>query len=143
MPALVCLGERVRDLRTVSQHLVHRQWSRPNPRRQRFALDQLHHEVVGPDIVERADVRVIECCDGTCLAVETLAKARCADLDGDRTIEAGIDRPEHLPHTAGTKPRLHTIDTELPAGLQHRRRCRGGRVVRLHVADILMTSVSC
>jgi hypothetical protein len=112
----------------------------PYRSRQGVALNQLHHQVVGPDVVERADVRMIEGRDRTNLAVETLAKARRADLDGDRTIQALIDGAKHLSHAAGTQQRLHPIDTELPARLQHGRCCRLGQI-RIHLTTFSSLSV--
>jgi hypothetical protein len=40
----------------------------------RFAFDQLHHQIVRADIVQRADVRVIQCGDRARLALEPLAE---------------------------------------------------------------------
>ena len=56
--------ESIGDLRSVAQHLV--RWQRPlgDPIGQRLALEQLHHEVVGPvlltDVVECADVGMVQ-----------------------------------------------------------------------------------
>jgi hypothetical protein len=43
---------------------------------------------------------MVEGRNGARLAVEALAKASRADLEGDRTIQAGIDRAEDIAHAA-------------------------------------------
>jgi len=58
------------------------------------------------DIVERTDVRMIQCGDRACFAIESFAQGRITRdsrwqyLDGDGTIESRIARPIHLAHAA-------------------------------------------
>src|SRR5262245_55353709 len=93
------LLEGVGDLNGVIERLRQGQWSLPQPFRQRLALKALQHEEVGPvvlaDIVQHADVRVLQGCDSSRFAQETAAALRLLlqlrgqNLDGDDTIEAG------------------------------------------------------
>lgn len=53
-------------------------------------LDHFHDEVVGADIVERADVGVIEGGDGSGFAFEALAEIGLGELDGDFAVEACV-----------------------------------------------------
>jgi hypothetical protein len=66
-------------------------------------------------------VWMIEGRDGSRFAVEALAKAFRADLEGDRTIQAGIDGAEDISHATGTEQSLDAVDAELPAHLDVRR----------------------
>jgi hypothetical protein len=49
---------------------IKRDWSFSNAIGERRSFEQLHHEVVGANIVESADVWVIECRDGVHFARE-------------------------------------------------------------------------
>ena len=62
------------------------------------ALDVLHHQVVRADVVERADVRVVEGGDGTGFALEALGELVFGDLDGDAALEACVARFVNLAH---------------------------------------------
>ena len=55
-----------------------------------LAFDQFHHDVVGSDVVEMADVGVVERRDGSGLAVEAFRELGGAGLDGDVAAEAGV-----------------------------------------------------
>ena len=72
--------ERVGDLNGVLQHLVQRQRALLQPVRQRFAFQVLHHQVVDSvllaDVVQRADVGMIQAGDGARFALEALARVR-------------------------------------------------------------------
>ena len=81
-PRVVRGIERRRDLPRDAQRLVEGQ-ARRQPRtlrkhvRERLALDQLHDEVVGTDVVQRADVGMIQRRNGACLALEPFGEAFC------------------------------------------------------------------
>ena len=87
------------------------------PLGQRLALQQLHHQVVQrelrwsigrllADVVQRADVGMVQGRHGACLAVEPLAKLRVGrqavrqDLDGDRAVQPRVPRAVDLSHAA-------------------------------------------
>ena len=103
--------ERVGDLGAVADHLVGRQRAARQPAGQRLAFQVLHDEkgdaVLLADVVEHADVRVVQRPDRPRFAVEPLAQLRVVgedrreDLDGDRAVEPGVAGPVHLSHPAG------------------------------------------
>ena len=76
------------------------------------------------DVVERADVRMIELRDGAGFAIEALAELRVGreqrreNLDRDRTIEPRVAGPVDLAHTAGADEREHFVGAEADAGCQ-------------------------
>ncbi len=61
--------EGIADLRGVFQRLVERQRAF-----ERRPVDKLHHQIVGSDVVQVADVGMIERGDGAGLALETLVE---------------------------------------------------------------------
>ena len=79
---------------------------------QRLAFQKFHHQVVTAvvvaDVVQRADVGVIETADGLGLAGKTLPDVGAAghafgqDLDGDRSVQAWVVGLVDLAHAAGT-----------------------------------------
>src|SRR5689334_23833 len=77
--------ERIRDLDAQTKHLLHRQRTFQN-----LALDVFHHEVVRADVMQRADVRMIQRGHGLRLPSETLAEALGGDLDGYDTVEPRV-----------------------------------------------------
>jgi len=111
-------------------------WTRRHvePRGERLAFEILHDEEVGAlfatDVMERADVRMVQRRDGARFAVEAFAELRIRrqrvrqDLDRHRAIEARIARPIHLPHAARAEGRLDLIRAETGACDQsHVREC--------------------
>ncbi len=67
------------------------------------------------DVVDRADVGVIQRRRGTCLALEALeglvvfGEILGKELQGDGAIEPSVERPEDLAHTAATEPLGDTV----------------------------------
>ena len=104
MPGAVRLVERIGDLDRRSA-APGRAAARPSASRvgERLALEMLHHQevdaVLAADVVERADVRVVQRGDRAGLALEAFADVGIAgergreDLDGDRAIEARVAGP--------------------------------------------------
>src|SRR5690349_14057424 len=88
-------------------------------------LDQKVSAVLMPDVVEGADVRMIQRADRSCLALEALAERRIAadvrrkDLDCDGAIEARVFGFVDLPHPTGTDGSDDFVHTETGAGGQH------------------------
>jgi hypothetical protein len=68
-------------------------------RRQRRALREFHHQVIRTNVIERADVGMIQHRHGVRLAFEPLAKLLRGYLDGDLAVETGIAGFPHLAHT--------------------------------------------
>ena len=98
--ALLVRGfKRTGDLRGNPHRAFERYRTRLDPIGERLAIDQLHHQVVGADIVNLANVRMIQRCDG----FGFLLKAPQADeraLDGDFTVQARVTRAPNLAHAA-------------------------------------------
>ena len=101
---------------------------------ERLALEQFHDEealvVVASNVVERADVRVIERGNRARLAVEARFGLRIADVGGRRNlvrdvaVEARVFRAIHLAHSAFAQFGHDLIRTE---GLADHRRGLGWR----------------
>ena len=101
-------GERLGERGGVLQCLVERQRSARQPRGERLAVEILHDQVLDAvllaDVVERADVGMVEPRDGAGLALEAQASIRLLrgigrqHLDGDGAGDARVGRPVDLPH---------------------------------------------
>ncbi len=102
-------GEGVGDLRGQSQRIVGRDRPALDPIGQGLTLEQLQHEVVDvvvvADVVQRADVRVIEVRDHPGLALEALPGLRLIGkmprqyLDRDHAVETCVARAVDLAHS--------------------------------------------
>jgi hypothetical protein len=68
--------------------------------RERRPFDQLHHQVVGAHVVERANVGMVQRTDDAGLTLEALTELLVADLDGNVASEACIPRTVDLAHAA-------------------------------------------
>ena len=79
---------------------------------QGLALDQLHHQVVRADVVERADIRVIERSHRTDFALESVGELHAGDFDRNLTTEPRVPSLVDLPHAASANPRLNFVGTE-------------------------------
>ena len=73
------------------------QWKRTS---KRSSVDQLHDEVVGTDIIEMTNVRVVQRSDDARFLSEPLAKLAGADFDRDRAVEACIRGAVDGAHTS-------------------------------------------
>ena len=117
----VRLDQRRHDLRGIQQRRFHRERSAFQPCRQRFALHQFHHQVVRPNVVERADVRVVQRGNRARLALETGAELLVSDLDGDGAAQSRVDRPKDLAHAAFAELAFDAVWTQARARSQCRR----------------------
>jgi hypothetical protein len=72
-----------------------------------FAFEILHHQkldcALAADVVQRADVGMVQAGDGASFALKALGEVTCADLDGDGAIQAGVPRAKNLAHPACTQ----------------------------------------
>jgi hypothetical protein len=75
--------QRRRDLRSVEQDGLDGERSVFEPRRERFALHQFHHQVVGTHIVKGADIGVIERRNRARLPLKPGAELLASGFDGD------------------------------------------------------------
>src|SRR5271169_2178179 len=67
----------------------------------RLAFHVLEHQIIGSDVVDLADVGMVQSGDGPGFALEVLAVRAVEKLDGDRAIETGVARLPDLAHAAG------------------------------------------
>ena len=105
--------ERIANLGCVLEYLIERQ--RP---RERSALDELHHQVVRPDVINLADMWVIQRGDSPCLAYKAFGELFVDGLDGNHSIEPGIVRLINLTHAAGADRGNDFVGTKAGAGSQ-------------------------
>ena len=126
--ALVRVIERINDLSRDGRRLVELQRPRSDLLCQRRPFHELHDEVVVTDVVQRADVGMIERGDDPCFAGETLAESFRRDLDGDLTRQARILRPVHLPHATHADLRGNLVGAE--PGTWGKLHCAGDSTVR-------------
>ena len=130
-PPRVRVRQRVSQLRGVAEHVPNRQWPVEQTLGERLPLEILHHEKRGrvraagvtnrgrfPNIVQIADMGVVQRCDGARLTFESFSTDRIGgkflrqDLDRDDAIQPGVARPVHL----------HPCRRPQPARALHRRR---------------------
>ena len=102
--------ERVQDLIGLCERLSKRHRSA-----QALALDVLHDKVVGADVVERTDMRMVHRRDGPSLTFKTLTETAVTRLDGDQPIEARVSRLPNLTHAASAKGGQNLIRAEAGA----------------------------
>jgi hypothetical protein len=123
----VRLVERFGDLDRDVQRLVRLQRSPRDPCDERFALQVLHDEVVGPVLVphveEGADMRMLKGRDRLGLSLETrfqLGIGGRKNLDGDHAVEPRVARLVDLAEAARAQRGDDVVGAEARAGL-HRR----------------------
>src|SRR5260370_30926117 len=125
---LVRLVQGVGDLGAEAIDLVEGQASLRQAMGEALALQELHDQVfripLVADVMERADVRMVERRDGLRLAFEAHAgiaapgQARGQDLDRDRAVEPRVPGLVDLPHPAGADRRDDLVGAETGAGLE-------------------------
>ena len=118
--------QRVGDLNPQPQYLGHGQGAPFQARRQRLPFHQLHDQVVGgallADVVQRADVRVVEAGNRASLALEAGADfGRFGEMLGkhlhrDLAAEPRVLRPVDFSHAAGPEGTDDLVGTEPGAG---------------------------
>src|SRR5205085_5199373 len=104
--SLVRLLQRFSDLDSDAKQLLERQRTPGDAIGQRLAFQKLHDEVVLADVVERADMRVIELGDRarfpfeTRLELHVLRELGRKNLDGHTAIEPRVASSPNLAHPA-------------------------------------------
>ena len=83
MPLPVRLHQRRRDLGGVEERCLGGARSLFQPRRQCFALHQFHHQVVGSNVVKRADVGMVQGGNRPGLALKPGVELLAIGFDGD------------------------------------------------------------
>src|SRR5215831_12983164 len=100
---LVCGLQRIGNLTSDRQRLLQRESARFDPLGECRPLDQFHYQVAGPDVVNLADVRVIERGDCTNLALEAVSVSLRRDFDRDFAAHPGIAGAVDLTHAPSTE----------------------------------------
>jgi hypothetical protein len=86
---------------------------------QRRAFDVLHYQVVGADVVELADVRMVQRRHRARFALEALGEFLLGDLNGD-AVQPRIPRPLHLAHASRANERKNLVRAQsLACGERH------------------------
>jgi hypothetical protein len=85
-----------------------------------LALDLLHHEVVGTDFVNLADVGMVQRRDGLGFAFVSFIELRGGDFDCHISIQARVARAIHLADAARSDGRKNFAWTESVAGGERR-----------------------
>jgi hypothetical protein len=73
----------------------------PEPVAEGFAFNQLRYQVAGADVVESANIRMIQGRDGASLALDAVCEMLGGNLDRHIAVQAGVARLVHLTHAAG------------------------------------------
>jgi hypothetical protein len=128
-------GQRRRDLRGQLAHVVNRERAPGQHFVQRLAVDVLHDEVGGAvvlrDVVEGADVRMVERRDRSRFALESTLEScvscvlRPDELDRDDAAEPAVAGPEHTAHAAVAELPLELVGSDAIAGTRRLLRDRG------------------
>src|SRR5215831_7871106 len=105
--------QRIEDLSRVFHRLYYRQWTS-----QRVALDELHHQIIGTDVVEMADVWMVQRRYYPRFLRESLAEAHSAHLDCDLAREPRVSGPVDLAHAACGDERFNAVGTKELSRLQ-------------------------
>jgi len=81
----------------------------------RHTVDKLHHQIIRTDIVEGADIRVVE--GGHCarFAIEPVRELLIGDFNGNDTAQAGVEGFVNVAHAASTDGSKDLVWTEFCA----------------------------
>ena len=94
------------------------------PVAQGFAFHQLGHHVVGANVVERADMGMVERGDRPRLPLESLAELLGGEFDGDDTAQAGVQPAVDRSHAALAQRTENLVRTK-PCAWRQVGRCFG------------------
>ena len=137
--AIVRMGDGVGELDGDAQVFAGIQRTRGEPRAQRFAVDHLHRDEVQTagvtDLVDRADVRMVERCCGASFAdhapasIGIVRELTRQQFQRNVAPECRIVRAIHLPHSAGAERRDDLVGPDTIAGSQgHEAGCEPSRL---------------
>ena len=77
------------------------QFGQRNGAGQRRPVDVLHHEIIGADVVQGTDVRMIQRGDGMSFPLEALAELLGADFDRYSAVKPRVPRLVDFTHATG------------------------------------------
>jgi hypothetical protein len=103
-----CFGDLFRD----RERFFQRDRTLLNALSQRGPFHQLHHQVIPANVVELADVGMIQRGHGAHFARKAIGEALLGDFDGDVAAHARIVGAVDLSHAAGADRRKHLIRAE-------------------------------
>src|SRR5215831_21251579 len=81
----------------------------------RHAVDKLHHQVIRPDIVERADIGVVERSHSPRFAIKSLSELFIGHFDGDDPTQPHVPGFVNATHPASPDGSKDLVWTELCA----------------------------
>ena len=82
----------------------------------RTAVDKLHHDVVRADVINLADVGMVERGNRSRFAFKTLGELCGRNLDCNQATQPRIARPIHFAHAARTNSGFYALGSELCSG---------------------------
>src|SRR6516164_7499936 len=95
----MCCSQRVCDLRRIADALFNRNLSPFQSGCESFTLDQFHNEIIGSQVIERANVRMIQRRNSKRFTVKAIIKMLAAGLDRDRAAQTCIDGSKYFAHS--------------------------------------------
>src|ERR1035437_9273263 len=104
---------RPADLRGQPQGLSQRKSLRLFTGNNRRPVHILHNQIVRPDIVNLADVGMIQRRAGFSFPLEPFAELRGGNFDRDEAIQTRVSGPIHFPHATLANFGFHAIGTQL------------------------------
>src|SRR5215468_6559414 len=69
---------------------------------ERRAVDELHDQVIGTDIIKLTDVGMIQSRNGACFLLEPYREFLAGELYGNHSVQTRVARLVDLSHTPGT-----------------------------------------
>jgi hypothetical protein len=130
-PLPVRLLERVGHLEGAAQQLRGRHRPSLESRGERLPYEMLHDQkvdsILAPDVMQRADMRVVEARHCARFALEPLPSLRMGrqvsgkDLDGDGAIQPSVSSTVHLAHPARAERAKDLVGAQACARLQSHR----------------------
>ena len=109
-------GQGPRDLRAILNGLLDGELAAFQARRQCLTLHQLHHQVIGADVVQRADVGMVQCGDGSGFAFKPVGELFLRDFYGHLAAQARVGCAEHLTHAAVAQQGFDLVRAQLRSG---------------------------
>src|SRR3954469_23996977 len=102
----------IRDLGSQLKGLLNAQSPPLESRRQSYALDQFHDQVIRADVMQGADIGVVQGRDSARLFFEA-AGPFFQDLDRDRSAQASVGGAKYLPHAAFPEQRSDLVGAKV------------------------------
>ena len=135
--------ECVSDLAGNAQRFLQRNRASLDALGQRRTLDQLHHQIVRPDVVKRANVGMIQRRNGPRLTLEALAEVFLGNLDGNGTLQPRIHGAIHFAHPPGSQLRFDLVRSDLRSGGQLRNGGARQQIRGWTIKDVVARGIRC